>query len=78
MRNFLATLILSHGVPMMLAGDEGGRTQGGNNNAYCQDNETSWLDWKGMDRGLVEFTRRLLSIRAAAWCVSPEQLAAGT
>ena len=44
-RNMLATLLLSQGVPMMLAGDEFGRTQGGNNNAYCQDNEISWLDW---------------------------------
>ena len=44
-RNFLATLLLSQGVPMLLAGDEMGRTQGGNNNAYCQDNETSWVDW---------------------------------
>ena len=44
-RNFLATLLLSQGVPMLLAGDEIGRTQGGNNNAYCQDNEISWLDW---------------------------------
>jgi glycogen operon protein len=44
-RNLLATLLLSQGVPMLLAGDEIGRTQGGNNNAYCQDNETSWVDW---------------------------------
>ena len=44
-RNFLATLLLSQGVPMLLAGDEIGRTQGGNNNAYCQDNEISWVDW---------------------------------
>ena len=46
-RNFLATLLLSRGIPMLLAGDEMGRTQGGNNNAYCQDNEISWLDWSG-------------------------------
>ena len=60
-RNFLATLILSQGVPMLLAGDEIGRTQGGNNNAYCQDNEISWVDWN-LDRTrreLLEFTRRL-------------------
>ena len=44
-RNFLATLLLSEGVPMLLAGDEIGRTQNGNNNAYCQDNETSWINW---------------------------------
>ena len=45
-RNFLATLLLSQGIPMVLAGDELGRTQGGNNNAYCQDNEVSWIDWE--------------------------------
>ena len=49
-RNFLATLLLSHGVPMLLAGDELRRTQRGNNNAYCQDNELSWLDWELDDR----------------------------
>jgi glycogen operon protein len=60
-RNFLATLMLSQGVPMLLAGDEFGRTQGGNNNAYCQDNEISWLDWN-LDRPkreLLEFTKQL-------------------
>jgi isoamylase len=64
-RNFLATLFLSQGVPMLLAGDESGRTQRGNNNAYCQDNEISWLDWK-LDRPrreLLEFTRFLLRFR---------------
>jgi glycogen operon protein len=45
-RNFLATLLFSQGVPMLLAGDEIGRTQQGNNNAYCQDNEISWLNWE--------------------------------
>jgi isoamylase len=66
-RNFIATLLLSHGVPMLLAGDELGRTQHGNNNAYCQDNETSWLDWSidERQRALLEFTRRLIAIRAA-------------
>ena len=49
-RNFLATLLLSHGVPMLLAGDEFGRTQRGNNNAYCQDNEISWIDWEHDER----------------------------
>jgi isoamylase len=60
-RNFLATLILSQGTPMVLAGDEFGRTQNGNNNAYCQDNETSWIDWSFDDRGvsLSEFFRKL-------------------
>jgi isoamylase len=52
-RNFLATLLLSQGVPMLLAGDELGRTQGGNNNAYCQDNETSWIDWQAADPALL-------------------------
>jgi isoamylase len=62
-RNFLATLLLSQGVPMLLAGDELGRTQLGNNNAYCQDNEISWLDWEGADRELLAFTARLLQLR---------------
>ncbi|HEY7218719.1 MAG TPA: glycogen debranching protein GlgX [Candidatus Binatia bacterium] len=63
-RNFLATLLLSQGVPMLLAGDEIGRTQKGNNNAYCQDNEISWLDWK-LDRprrALLEFTRNVIRL----------------
>jgi glycogen operon protein len=63
-RNFLATLILSQGVPMLLAGDEVGRTQRGNNNAYCQDNEMSWMDWK-LDRSrreLLEFTGLLIRL----------------
>ncbi|MEA2640228.1 MAG: isoamylase [Chloroflexota bacterium] len=59
-RNFLTTLMLSLGVPMMLGGDEIGRTQRGNNNAYCQDNEFSWYDWEHADTGLLEFTRRLI------------------
>ncbi|HZR15115.1 MAG TPA: glycogen debranching protein GlgX [Acidimicrobiia bacterium] len=63
-RNFLATLFLSQGVPMLLAGDERGRTQGGNNNAYCQDNEISWMDWGTFDESLLQFTRRLVQLRA--------------
>jgi isoamylase len=59
-RNFLVTLILSQGVPMISHGDELGRTQRGNNNAYCQDNEISWLDWEHVDAELLEFTRRLI------------------
>jgi glycogen operon protein len=59
-RNFLATLFLSQGVPMLLAGDELGRTQLGNNNAYCQDNEVSWVDWKNMDHELIRFTRQVI------------------
>jgi len=62
-RNFLATLFLSQGVPMLLAGDEAGRTQRGNNNAYCQDNEISWLDWEHMDEYLLEVTRKIIQIR---------------
>jgi glycogen operon protein len=65
-RNFLATLFLSQGVPMMAAGDEIGRTQGGNNNAYCQDNELSWVDWTraASSRDLLEFTERLARLRS--------------
>ncbi|HEX6912871.1 MAG TPA: glycogen debranching protein GlgX [Longimicrobium sp.] len=64
-RNLLATLLLSQGVPMITAGDEMGRTQGGNNNAYCQDNEISWLDWDLDERrrDLLEFTRRVSALR---------------
>ncbi|HLI26499.1 MAG TPA: glycogen debranching enzyme GlgX, partial [Chloroflexota bacterium] len=64
-RNFLATLFLSQGVPMLLGGDEIGRTQQGNNNAYCQDNPISWYDWQLDDaqRALLEFTRRLIALR---------------
>jgi glycogen operon protein len=63
-RNFLATLLLSQGVPMLVAGDEIGRTQRGNNNAWCQDNEISWVDWNLDERGreLLEFTRRLIQL----------------
>ncbi|CAG9266864.1 Glycogen operon protein GlgX homolog [Paraburkholderia unamae] len=67
-RNFLATLLLSQGTPMLLAGDEFGRTQRGNNNAYCQDNEVSWVDWEGIDdsgRALAEFVRKLTTLRHA-------------
>jgi isoamylase len=69
-RNLLSTLFLSQGVPMLLAGDEFGRTQRGNNNAYCQDNEISWVDWSNTDNGLQEFTRRLIQICKAhpAFC----------
>ncbi len=64
-RNFLATLLLSQGVPLLLAGDEYGRTQGGNNNAYCQDNETSWMrwNWGPRERELQAFVRRLIALR---------------
>jgi isoamylase len=62
-RNFLTTLILSVGVPMICGGDEIGRTQGGNNNAYCQDNGISWYDWEHMDDGLFAFVARLVKFR---------------
>ncbi|HVV81568.1 MAG TPA: glycogen debranching protein GlgX [Kofleriaceae bacterium] len=65
-RNFVATLLLSQGTPMICAGDELGRTQRGNNNAYCQDSDVSWLDWELGDdqRALLDFTRRVLRLRA--------------
>jgi len=66
-RNLLATLVLSQGVPMIVAGDEFGRTQRGNNNAYCQDNDVSWLCWDpgGDDRALLSFVRELIALRTA-------------
>ena len=64
-RNLLATLLLSQGVPMLLGGDEIGRTQHGNNNAYALDNEVSWYDWDAADTDLLEFTRRLTALRRA-------------
>src|SRR5258705_7921574 len=64
-RNFLTTLLLSQGTPMLLGGDEYARTQGGNNNAWCQDNEISWYDWNWDERGqrVFEFTKRLIAMR---------------
>jgi isoamylase len=65
-RNLLATVLLSQGTPMVLAGDEFGRTQRGNNNAYAQDNELNWLDWEAIDgqgRALIDFVRRVIAIR---------------
>jgi glycogen operon protein len=66
-KNLLATLFLSQGVPMLLAGDEFSRTQRGNNNAYCQDNEISWVDWTvaRANRDLVEFVHKLIDFRQA-------------
>ncbi|GGP60612.1 glycogen debranching protein GlgX [Streptomyces melanogenes] len=67
LRNLLTTLLVSTGVPMLVAGDEMGRTQGGNNNAYCQDGEVGWVDWSLLDepgpRGLLELARRLVALR---------------
>lgn len=65
-RALLASTLLSQGTPMLAAGDELGRSQRGNNNAYCQDNETSWLDWTGADEDRIAFTARLLSLRRQA------------
>ncbi|WP_020401413.1 glycogen debranching protein GlgX [Kordiimonas gwangyangensis] len=64
-RNLLATLMLAQGTPMLLAGDEIGHSQGGNNNAYCQDNETTWLNWNEADEALRAFTAQLVRIRRA-------------
>jgi isoamylase len=69
-RNFLTTLFLSQGVPMLVAGDEVSRTQRGNNNAYCQDNEISWINWANADKELLEFTQKLIHFRRShpAFC----------
>jgi glycogen operon protein len=62
-RNFLASLFVSQGVPMIVSGDELGKTQQGNNNPYCQDNEISWLNWAGADKKLLDFTSKLIHFR---------------
>ncbi len=62
-RNFIATMLLSQGVPMIAHGDELGRTQNGNNNVYCQDNELSWVSWSDVDQDLLEFTRAAATLR---------------
>src|SRR3954453_9792756 len=77
-RNHLATLLLSTGVPMLTAGDELGRTQGGNNNAYCQDNEVSWLDWGAIDADLWTFVSRLVSLRRSSPALRQEAFFEGT
>lgn len=64
-RNFLTTLLLSQGVPMICHGDELGRTQNGNNNGYCQDNEITWINWAQADAGLLDFTRAVSALRAS-------------
>ena len=71
-RNLLASLLLSAGVPMLLGGDELGRTQGGNNNAYAQDNNISWYDWESTDQELLAFTTRLIALRASNPALRPE------
>jgi isoamylase len=77
-RAMLTTLLLSFGVPMLLGGDEMGRTQRGNNNAYCQDNEISWFDWSAPDTGLLDFTRRLIALRRAHPVFRRSRFLAGT
>jgi isoamylase len=71
-KNFLASTLLSAGVPMILGGDELGRTQGGNNNAYCQDNEISWFDWASTDDDLRAFTTSLIGLRRDNAALRPE------
>jgi glycogen operon protein len=68
-RNLLATVFLSQGTPMLLAGDEIGNTQLGNNNAYCQDNPISWIDWSATDGALLEFARKLIALRQEHPCL---------
>ena len=79
-RNLLATVFLSQGVPMLLAGDEFGRTQGGNNNAYCQDNEINWVDWTLAERNaaLVAFVRRLIDLRKSRLWLRRDTFLKGT
>ena len=74
-KNFLLTLLISRGVPMLLGGDELRRTQGGNNNAYCQDNETSWFDWHRVEqqREIFRFTQGMIAFRRAHPVLSKEQ-----
>jgi isoamylase len=80
-RNMLLTLLVSTGVPMLLAGDEIGRTQGGNNNAFCQDNEVSWVDWSTVDKPgvapLLALTRRLLALRRSSPVLRQRRFFAG-
>jgi glycogen operon protein len=77
-RALLATLLLSFGIPMLLGGDELGRTQQGNNNAYCQDNELTWHDWAAADKDLLAFTRQLLALRKAHPAFRRQRFLAGT
>ncbi|MGO8746947.1 MAG: glycogen debranching enzyme, partial [Thermoguttaceae bacterium] len=78
-KNFLLTLFISRGVPMLLGGDEFRRTQGGNNNAYCQDNETSWYDWSCLKKHeeMFRFTRGMIAFRRAHPILSKEQFYTG-
>lgn len=76
-RNLLATLFLSQGVPMMLAGDEMHHTQQGNNNTYCQDNELSWLNWEKLDEGFIAFVSKLTHIRKQYNAISRKEFVTG-
>jgi isoamylase len=76
-RNLIGTLLLSAGVPMLLGGDEIARTQGGNNNAYCQDNEITWHDWRNADADLLAFTRTALDLRRAHPSLRPRDYLRG-
>ncbi len=76
-RNLIGTLLLSAGIPMLLGGDEMGRTQGGNNNAYCQDTEISWYDWAHADEHLREFTRTALALRREHPALRPREYLRG-
>ena len=76
-RNLMGTLFLSAGIPMLLGGDEIGRTQAGNNNAYCQDNEISWHDWEQADTELLEFARRALELRRDHPALRPREYLRG-
>jgi glycogen operon protein len=73
----MGTLFLSAGIPMLLGGDEIGRTQAGNNNAYCQDNEISWHDWEQADTELLEFARRALELRRDHPALRPREYLRG-
>ena len=76
-RNLMGTLLLSAGIPMLLGGDEIGRTQGGNNNAYCQDNEISWYDWESVDKDLLAFARSAIMLRRAHPALRPREYLRG-
>ncbi len=76
-RNLMGTLLLSAGIPMLLGGDEMARTQGGNNNAYCQDTEVSWYDWEHADEHLREFTRTALALRRTHPALRPREYLRG-
>jgi glycogen operon protein len=76
-RNMIATLLLSQGVPMLLGGDELGNSQGGNNNAYCQDNETGWTDWSGLDDPFLNFCKGAIAFRKSHPALRQERFLTG-